>query len=161
MRIHTILLMLLIGGGILNADAQRVARYTSPSGSVYPDVSVNNMITMLSMNLVDWERNMKLISKVRDDFAELGIQYTIDGKTGTSDGYFCATKKETVFEVAYQKGANGESVFTDFMKELKTFYVKDLDGFQIYQYKHTNDVEYIFVVKQDGLEEYARIYINQ
>ena len=72
--------------GMQSIDAQRVARYTSESGSVYPDVSLLNLVAMSDMNLGDWERNLKLISKLRDDFGDGGISYTVEAKTGTADG---------------------------------------------------------------------------
>ena len=160
MKIHSLLLTIMLLIGTLSLEAQRVSRHTTPSGSVYTDVSVNNLITMLTINLTDWERNMKLISKLRDDFGDLGIQYTMENKEGTQDGFCFATKKTDELNIVYQIGPNGASIFTDFMKEIKNYYVKDLDGFQIYQYTHVNDVTYIFVVKQDGSEEYVRVYVN-
>lgn len=160
MKMHTFIVMLLILSSVGTLSAQRVSRHTTPSGSVYPDVSITNLITMLNINLSDWERNMKLISDVRDDFGDLGIQYTIENKTGTADGYCFTTKKKTEYELIYQLGTNNTSIFTDFMKEIKKYYVKDQDGYQIYQYKHVDDITYIFVVKQDGGEEYVRVYIN-
>jgi len=160
MRLHTILLTLLIIVSIINTNAQRVSRTTTPAGSVYPDVSITNLITMLNINLSDWERNMKLISKLRDDFGERGIQYTIENKTDTQDGFCFATKKATEFEMVYQIGPNGASIFTDFIKEIKKSYVKDLDGYQIYQYEHVDDINYVFVVKTNGTEEYVRVYAN-
>lgn len=160
MRTHTLLLTVIFSALMLNAGAQRVSRSTTPSGSVYPDISVINLITMLNINLSDWERNMKLISKTRDDFAESGIQYTIENKTGTQDGFCFATKKTAELEIIYQVGPNGASIFTDFLKEIKKYYVKDQDGYQIYQYEYVDDINYVFVVKSNGSEEYVRVYAN-
>lgn len=142
-------------------SAQRVARHTTDAGNAYPDISLNNLVGMYDMTLGDWERNMKLISKTRDDFGADGITYTINPKDGTNDGICFATKKDDAVEIIYTPGSNAVSIFGDFMKEMKEFYVQDVDGYQIYSWTSFTKVKYIFAVKVAADQEYVRVYVSK
>ena len=159
MKVVTVLFVALISTQSL--DAQRVARYTSESGSVYPDVSLSNLVAMSDMNLGDWERNMKLISKLRDDFGDGGISYTIEAKTGTTDGMVFITKNADAIELVHTIGTNGKSIFTDFLKEMPAYYVQETDGHQVYSYTSFTKVTYVILVKVAADQEYVRIYVNK
>ncbi len=159
MRIFLISLLLLTIS--LPAGAQRVARHTTASGSVYPDVSLNNLVGMYDMTFSDWERNLKLISKLRDDFGDGGISYTVEAKTGTADGMCFITKKPDAIELVYTIGTNGTSIFTDFIKEMQAYYVQDADGHQIYSWESFTKVKYVFAVKTTADQEYVRVYVSQ
>ena len=147
--------------GMQSIDAQRVARYTSESGSVYPDVSLLNLVAMSDMNLGDWERNLKLISKLRDDFGDGGISYTVEAKTGTADGMVFITKNADAIELVHTVGTNGKSIFTDFLKEMPAYYVQESEGHQVYSYTSFTKVTYVILVKVTPEQEFVRIYVNK
>lgn len=158
---RTLLVLTLLMGSVSMAHAQRVARHTSASGSVYPDVSLTNLVGMYDMTLTDWERNLKLISKLRDDFGDGGISYTIEPKSGSADGMCFITKKTDAIELVYTIGTNSTSIFTDFLKEIKPNYVQDADGYQIYSWESFTKVKYVFAVKITTEQEYVRVYVSQ
>lgn len=159
MRTHFLLAFMLLSAVTL--QAQRVARHTTDGGSVYPDVSLSNLVDMYDMTLTDWERNLKLISKLRDDFGDGGISYTIEPKAGTTDGMCFITKKTDAIEMVYTVGTNGTSIFTDFLKEMKPHYVQDTDGYQIYKWESFTKVKYVFAVQVTAEQEYVRVYVSQ
>jgi len=152
----TLCLLLMVSA----VSAQRVSRHTTASGSVYPDISLVNLVGMYDMNLSDWERNMKLISKVRDDFGDGGISYTVEPKTGTSDGMCFITKKTDAIELVYTPGTNGTMLFTDFLKEMEPWFVQETDGHKVYSWTSFTKVNYVFVVKTDAIQEYVRVYVS-
>ncbi len=142
--------------------SQRIARHTTDEGNVYPTITMNALISMYNSALTDWERNMKLLSEIFDDYGkEGGVTFTIENKSGTGDGWCFVTKKPDAIEVVYNIGTNNKKLFDDLMDDLKTYYVKDVDGNQVYSFKHLEDPEYIFLVKRTAESEYVRMYINE
>ena len=143
-----------------NADAQRIPRRITDEGNAYPLVTLNTMIGMYHMTVADYDRNMKLITKVRDVYDDGSITYTVSNKTGTNDGWCFVTKKKDAIEIAYNFGPNKKSIMADLMMELKDYYVKDIEGNKIYSYKYFEDphyVNFIFVVTTNAESEYVKM----
>ena len=152
----------LLFAAVLPAQAQRIARHTTESNNVYPNITMNDLISMYNTALVDWDRNMKLLSKVRDDYGEEGgVTFTIQNRENTPDGWCFVTKKPDAMEVVYNLGTNKKSLFTDLLADLKPYYVKDVDNNQVYSYKHLEDPQYIFLVNITADTEYVKMYVQE
>ena len=160
MKKHTQVLLLFLLGFLFSANAQRISRTTTEAGNVYPLISATNVASMFTMTLGDWERGMKLITKVRDDFGELGISYTCEAKPGTNDGFCFVTKKTDAVEIVYNLGPNKIPLFTKMIAELEKDYVKEVDGYKVYTFEHTDAIEYIFLIKVTADTEYVKVYLN-
>lgn len=160
MKIHTKILLLIMLFSFTQTYSQRIARHVTDEGSVYPIITITSLISMYNMAIADWERNMKLITKVRDDYGEDGVTYTIQNKAGSGDGWCFVTKKQEAIEIAYNFGSNRKSLFTDLVPDLKKYYVKDVDSHQVYFYKYLLDPAYVFLVTTSGETEYVRMYLN-
>lgn len=161
MKLRTTLLLTCLMAVAFHVNGQRIARHTTDEGNVYPLLTMNSLLSMYSMAPVDWERNMKLISKVRDDYGKDGVTYTIENHDNTNDGWCFVTKKTDAVEIVYNIGPNNKSIFEDLMRDLKPYYVKDVDGHQVYSYKHLDEPEYIFLVKITAESEYVKVYMNE
>jgi len=159
MKKHIQILLLFLGT-IFSAEAQRISRTTTDEGNVYPLISATNVAGMFTMTLGDWERGMKLITKVRDDFGDLGISYTCESKTGTKDGFCFVTKKTDAVEIVYNIGSNNISLFSKMVTELEKDYVKEVEGYKVYKFEHTDAIDYIFLVKITADTEYVKVYLN-
>ena len=44
--------------------------------------------------------------------------------------------------------------------ELEKDYVKEVDGYKVYTFEHTDAIEYIFLIKITGDTEYVKVYLN-
>ena len=44
--------------------------------------------------------------------------------------------------------------------ELEKDYVKEVDGYKVYTFEHTDAIEYIFLIKITADTEYVKVYSN-
>ncbi len=157
MKKHTQVLLLLLLIVFTSANAQRIVRTTTEGGSVYPQITATNIAEMYTMTMSDWERGMKLITKVRDDFGEMGISYTCESKA-TGDGFCFVTKKPNELELVFNLGTNKQHMFTKLLSDLGKDFVSDVDGYKVYEFEHSDAINYIFLIKVTDETEYVKVY---
>lgn len=157
MKKTTQVLLILLFFVSTSTNAQRIVRTTTEGGSVYPQITATNIAEMFTMTMSDWERGMKLMTKVRDDFGEMGISYTCESKS-SDDGFCFVTKKSDELELVYNLGANKQHIFTKLLSDLEKDYVSEVDGYKVYEFEHTDAIDYVFLIKITDESDYVKVY---
>ncbi|MEZ5013673.1 MAG: hypothetical protein R2794_05225 [Chitinophagales bacterium] len=157
MKRHTLFLLFMLVFPVL-LNAQRVYHQTTDAGSMYPVMSIENVITMYTISGTEMDRNMRNFTTIRDDFQDLGVAYTLQAKKNSGDGLCFITKKPDAVEFVFTPGENALSLITPLQKELEPFYIKDVQGNQVFSVDYEDGYTYIIILHIVPGEEYLRIY---
>lgn len=138
--------------------SQVITTFTSDAGSKYVDCNVTTLISMLKLTSLQWETKMIELGASGRELAENGISYTFFNKLASGDGLQFIVKHPSKLVMAWGVGQNGLTLFDDLIDEIEKNFLGTKDDQLMYGFKHSDNVDYIILIRRDKKFEGLTLY---
>jgi len=138
-------------------NGQVIETLKTKEGNTYVDCNIDNLVRMLKMTNLDWD---KKISELGGELRELennGIKYMFIKNVLSEDGWQSITKYPDKIFMAYYSGNNGITFFDSLIDRLAKNYIGTSNGNLVYGFTYSDNEEYIVSIKRDGKVEFLTI----